>query len=173
MTELPTKKNSIFSIVKNGQHEQYLNLITSVDINCQNEYGQNLLQEAIESGMNEIAIDLVNRNIDISHQDSKGFSPLHYCAQYSNIRIATLLLKNNAMVNIEDTYGNSPLWTAVFNARGDYQMVKLFVKYGADAQNKNNVDRSPVDFARQIEDSDMVKILLNEGQNSKEMRLNN
>lgn len=157
------KKNSIFSIVRNGLYEQYLKLITNIDVNCQNEYGQNLLQEAIVSNMDEIAIDLVKKKINVNHQDGKGLSPLHYCAQYCNIRIAKLLLKNNANVNISDSYGNNPLWTAVFNARGNYQMVKLFVKYGADAYNKNKASRSPIDFAKQIEDSDMVKILLNEG----------
>lgn len=112
------KKNSIFSIVRNGLYEQYLKLITNIDVNCQNEYGQNLLQEAIVSNMDEIAIDLVKKKINVNHQDGKGLSPLHYCAQYCNIRIAKLLLKNNANVNISDSYGNNPLWTAVFSARG-------------------------------------------------------
>ncbi len=31
------KKNSIFSIVRNGLYEQYLKLITNIDVNCQNE----------------------------------------------------------------------------------------------------------------------------------------
>ena len=157
------EKNSIFSIVRNGLYEQYLKLIASFDINCQNEYGQNLLQEAIESNMDKIAIDLVNRKINVNHQDNKGFSSLHYCAQYHNMRIAELLLKHNANVNIADSYGNNPLWTAVFNARDNYQMVELLIKYGADAHNKNKASRSPIDFAAQIEDDYMLRILLNEG----------
>ena len=47
------KKNSIFSIVRNGLYEQYLKLITNIDVNCQNEYGQNLLQEAIVSNIKD------------------------------------------------------------------------------------------------------------------------
>ena len=154
------KENEIFSIVRNGLYDQYLKLINNVDINSQNEFGQNLLQEAIEANIDKIAIDLVNKRIDINHQDDKGLSSLHYCAQFSNIHIAELLLKNNANINIVDSYGNNPLWTAVFNACDDYQMVRLFMKYGADAHHKNKANRSPVDFAQQIEDIDMVKILL-------------
>ena len=154
------KENEIFSIVRNGLYDQYLKLITNIDINSQNEYGQNLLQEAIEANKDKIAIDLVNKRIDINHQDDKGFSSLHYCAQFSNINIAELLLKNNANINIVDSYGNNPLWTAVFNTCEDYQMVRLFMKYGADAHHKNKANRSPIDFAQQIEDVDMVKILL-------------
>lgn len=155
--------NSIFSIVRNRLYEQFLKLIPSIDVNCQNEYAQNLLQEAIASNMDEIAIDLLKRKINVNHQDGKGLTSLHYCAQYRNIHIAKLLLKNKADVNINDSYGNNPLWTAVLNARGDYRMAKLFIEYGADALNKNKAGRSPIDFAEQIEDTDMVKILLNEG----------
>ena len=60
------EKNSIFSIVRNGLYEQYLKLITNIDVNCQNEYGQNLLQEAIVSNMDEIAIDLVKNPCGIA-----------------------------------------------------------------------------------------------------------
>lgn len=55
------KENEIFSIVRNGLYDQYLKLITNIDINSQNEYGQNLLQEAIEANKDKIAIDLVNK----------------------------------------------------------------------------------------------------------------
>ena len=33
------KENEIFSIVRNGLYDQYLKLITNIDINSQNEYG--------------------------------------------------------------------------------------------------------------------------------------
>ncbi len=154
------KEKNIFSIVRNGQYDQYLELIKNVDVNCQNEYGQNLLQEAIGANRDEIAVDLVSKGIDINHQDNRGMSPLHYCAQYLNMKIAELLLKNKADVNTVDSYGNNPLWTAVFNANDDCQMVRLLVRHGADANHKNKANRSPIDFARQIEDTDMIKILL-------------
>ena len=154
------KNNSIFSIVRNGLYDQYLKSIRSAGVNCQNEYGQNLLQEAIGANRDEVAVDLVSRGIDINHQDNRGMSPLHYCAQYLDIQIAELLLKNKADVNTVDSYGNNPLWTAVFNANDDCKMVRLLVKHGADANHKNKAGRSPIDFAQQIEDADMVKILL-------------
>lgn len=39
------------------------------NINYSNAYGRNLLQEAIVSCENAIAVDLVNKGIDINHQD--------------------------------------------------------------------------------------------------------
>lgn len=54
------------------------------NINYSNAYGRNLLQEAIVSCENAIAVDLVNKGIDIDHQDKMGWTPLHFCAQYNN-----------------------------------------------------------------------------------------
>lgn len=88
--------NEIFSIIRVGTYEQYEKNIVVVDIDCCNEYKQNLLQEAIAASKNDIAKDLINRDIDINHQDSNGQVPLHYCAQYLNIEIARLLLSKNA-----------------------------------------------------------------------------
>ena len=77
------------------------------------------------------------------------------------------LVKNRAKVNVTDCYGNNPLWYAVFNANNDYRLVKLLVKYGADALSKNNAMRSPLDFAKQIEDTEMINILANKNLISK------
>lgn len=110
--DINMKNNEIFSIIRIGTYEQYEKSIAGVDIDCFNEYKQNLLQEAIAACKNDIAKDLINRNIDLNHQDSNGQAPLHYCAQYLNIEIARLLLSKNADINIEDAYGNNPLWTA-------------------------------------------------------------
>lgn len=154
------KNNEIFSIIRVGTYEQYEKSIAGVvDIDCCNKYKQNLLQEAIAASKNDIAKDLINRDIDLNHQDSNGQVPLHYCAQYLNIEIARLLLSKNADINIEDAYGNNPLWTAVFNARGDYRMVELFIEYNANIYHLNKAGRSPLDFAKQIDDTKLVQIL--------------
>lgn len=157
--DINMKNNEIFSIIRLGTYALYEKSIVGVDIDCCNEYKQNLLQEAIAACKNDIAKDLINRNIDLNHQDSNGQTPLHYCAQYLNIEIARLLLSKSADINIEDTYGNNPLWTAVFNARGDYRMVELFIQYNANIYHLNKVGRSPLDFAKQIDDTKLVQIL--------------
>ena len=108
----------------------------------------------------DLLLEFINKfPNDINHQDKMGWTPLHFCAQYNNITIAELLLQEGAKVNIIDCYGNNPLWYAVFNANDDYCLVKLLVKYGADALSKNNAMRSPLDFAKQIKDMEMINIL--------------
>lgn len=78
--DINMKNNEIFSIIRLGTYVLYEKSIVGVDIDCCNEYKQNLLQEAIAACKNDIAKDLINRNIDLNHQDSNGQTPLHYCA---------------------------------------------------------------------------------------------
>ena len=57
------------------------------NINYSNAYGRNLLQEAIVSCENAIAVDLVNKGIDINHQDKNGMDSFTFlCAiqQYNH-----------------------------------------------------------------------------------------
>ncbi len=86
---------------------------------------------------------------------------MHYCAEYFNLEASELILAvESANLNIVDKFGNNALWTAVFNARGEYDLVKLFKEHKADSNSKNNVGKSPLDFANQIEDEELAAILI-------------
>lgn len=71
---------------------------------------------------------------------------MHYAALNNQMDVAKAALEKNADLNIDDIYGNQPLWIAVFNDKGRndrFEMVKLFVEYGADVNHKNKVGKSP------------------------------
>lgn len=61
------------------------------NINYSNAYGRNLLQEAIVSCENAIAIDLVNKGIDIDHQDKKEMTPLDFAKQIEDTEMINIL----------------------------------------------------------------------------------
>ena len=61
------------------------------NINYSNAYGRNLLQEAIVSCENAITIDLVNKGIDIDHQDKKEMSPLDFAKQIKDMEMINIL----------------------------------------------------------------------------------
>lgn len=61
------------------------------NINYSNAYGRNLLQEAIVSCENTIAVDLVNKGIDINHQDKKEMSPLDFAKQIIDTEMINIL----------------------------------------------------------------------------------
>lgn len=64
------------------------------NINYSNAYGRNLLQEAIVSCENTIAVDLVNKGIDINHQDKMGWTPLDFAKQIKDMEMI-----NNTALN--------------------------------------------------------------------------
>ena len=157
------QSSEIFSIVRNGTYLEYSEVISDTNVNL-TEHGQNLLQEATANNKVDIAADLVERGIDLNYQDTDGATALNYCIEYNDETTATLLIQQNININIEDKYGNQALWYAVFNARGEYNLVNLLLANGADAHHKNHAGRSPLDFASQINDRELIFLLTdNEG----------
>lgn len=61
------------------------------NINYSNAYGRNLLQETIVSCENTIAVDLVNKGIDINHQDKMGWTPLDFAKQIKDMEMINIL----------------------------------------------------------------------------------
>lgn len=149
----------VFQSVRLGKFEEYSKLIENFEIDSTNEMGQNLLFEAVVNDRIRICEDLISREINLNWQDKRGQTVLHYAALHSKVRIAELIIANGGNVNISDDYGNNALWTAVFNARGKYSIVELYCRAGGDVNHKNNSARSPVDFATQINDQLLLKIL--------------
>lgn len=127
-----------------------------IDVNHKNELGQSLLQEAIAAENYEVAGALVDVNIDFDNVDHKGQAALHYLSERDEVDLIKVLLAKGVDASIFDKFGNQALWTAVFYARGRYNIVRELVKYNADPLNKNNAGRSPLDFSKQIGDSVLV-----------------
>lgn len=118
-------------------------------LNSKNINGSSLLQIAIMKNDIDLATFLINKGIDINAQDKKGNTALHYCAEYNQYEIANSILLFGGNLSISDKYGNQPLWTAVFNDKGKnerIEIVKLFMKFGADPVHKNKADKSPKDI---------------------------
>ncbi|WP_426480166.1 ankyrin repeat domain-containing protein [Chryseobacterium sp. R2ACT005] len=153
--------DSVFQFIRLNELDNVENEINSVNVNqFINSFGENLLQGAIAFEAIDIVKFLLNCQIDINHSDQNGKTPLHFSAAHSDFESTKLLLGNKLIeINKNDKYGNNPLWVAAFNARGYYDIVKLLKEFGADPNSKNNNNKSPLDFAKQIGDDEMIKIL--------------
>ena len=143
-----------------------LSAIDSADINLTNRNHQNLLHEAIARNKPDIAIELIRRQIDLDCQDHVGMTPLHYAACYQSAKIAKLILDHGGNPSIQDRHGNSALWYAVYEAKGEhYDLVKLLMNAGTDPFSKNLHGKSPYDFASQINDTKLLQLLATESGN--------
>jgi ankyrin repeat protein len=150
---------NVFQIVRLNDIDTYYSIIDNVDVDMLNEDNQNLLHESISYNNNDISFNLIEKNINLNQKDKDGKTPLHYCAAFNNYEVAKMILERDGDINICDNHGNTPLWVAVFNARGTYGVVKLFLTFKANVNNKNKANKSPLDFAKQIEDDELIEIL--------------
>ncbi len=133
------------------------------DVNIRNGDGENLLHVAIAYSNVDAAVELIRRGVDVNAQDRKGATSLHYAGVHQGAMVAQQILDHGGDFEIMDEHGNTPLWTAVFNARGIYDVVYVLLakKKKKTAQQKNKHGRSPIDFATQIGDTELVKQLEN------------
>lgn len=151
--------SDVFQAVRLNDVYVYNQLIAEIDINVLNENGQNLLHEAIAHSNTLLGLDLISRKIDINHQDVNGQTPLHFAAMYNSYELAEVIIKKGGNVNIKDIHQNNALWTAVFNAKGKYEIVRLYTEARGSANSKNASQRSPLDFAKQINDEVLIALL--------------
>jgi len=151
--------HDLFLLLRTGSLREVEKALLSDDINRENEFGENLLHEAILTRKPDIALALIARGINVNKGDHETTTSLHLCASKKPFDVARAILKGGGDVTIQNSHGNQPLWTAVFNARVDYRLVKALLEAGADPNHKNKYAKSPLDFAVTIGSSELQKIL--------------
>ncbi|MFY8037654.1 MAG: ankyrin repeat domain-containing protein [Cyclobacteriaceae bacterium] len=151
---------NLFDIIILDDKKLFEKLISSeIDINILNDDGNSLLHIALSYHRFEIASSLIEKGINVNIQNKKGKTAMHYAASPEALEIAKLIIKNGGDLNIQDNYGNTPLWTATFNANEDYHVVSLFVENNANPFHKNKNNKSPLDFATEIDDKVLINLL--------------
>ena len=90
-------------------------------------------------------------------QDKQGFTALHLAAQQWSTAAATALLDAGASVDLVNSFGNTPLFVAVFNSNGRGELIELLRSRGADPLHANTSGQTPVGLARLIGNYDVAK----------------
>lgn len=100
---------------------------------------------------------LIARGESPDQQDKQGFTPLHLAAQQRALKASSALLAAGASVDAENEFGNTPLFAAVFNCRGDGDLIKLLRAHGADPLHANASGQTPLGLARLIGNYDVAQ----------------
>jgi len=90
-------------------------------------------------------------------QDDDGRTPLHFACQEGSAEIVRALIAAGAMVDTRESYGKTPLSTAVFNSRGDGTVIALLRAAGADPQVANDSGVTPRSLARSSGNFDVAQ----------------
>jgi ankyrin repeat protein len=130
-----------------------------VDLNKKDIFGATALHYAVAEKHQAIVALLLENGADVAVQDKDGKTALHYAIEYNIPEMAELLIKQDpAVIAISDQFGNQPLWTATFNSKGDYSLVLLLLRHGADPKHRNNVNLSPLDIPKRKGDNALLRV---------------
>ncbi|MGW5852619.1 ankyrin repeat domain-containing protein [Streptomyces sp. NPDC055254] len=102
---------------------------------------------------------------DPGHADEAGMTPLHFAAQSQAAPAAGILLAAGAPVDVGDSSGNTALFNAVFNYRGDPATLQVLLEAGADPEQQNTKGMSPRGLADLIGNYDVAVHVRGAGQN--------
>ena len=95
--------------------------------------------------------------------DCDGWTPLHLAAHYGHADIVSIMLHNNAPVDIRstNTMANTPLHAALAGRRNDVS--KMLIEAGADVNARQHGGWAPLHAAAANGDRDMVELLIARG----------
>ena len=94
---------------------------------------------------------------DPDARDRHGCTPLHLAAQEGAGDAARELLDHGATVDPPNEAGNTPLFVAVFNSRGNGAVIGLLRQRGADPLRANDSGQTPLGLARLIANYDVAR----------------
>lgn len=123
-------------------------------INLRNEHDENVLMLASLKGHRELVNRLIARRAEVNKD---GWTALHYASTGAHLPVMALLIGAGAQVNALSPNGTTPLMMAAHY--GNAAAVKLLLDAGANAQQKNQLGLSALDFARSADRPDSVKLL--------------
>lgn len=120
-------------------------------------YGRTALHYAAAENNTVDAQELIARRVDVHAKDDNEWTALHLAAQSNSFEVARLLIEAGAEVDPADSLGNTPLSTAVFNYRGNGELIMLLCEKNADPYRENHHGQSPLAMARLITNYDVAK----------------
>ncbi|MDQ0770632.1 ankyrin repeat protein [Pseudarthrobacter defluvii] len=93
----------------------------------------------------------------VDSADRQGFTPLHLTSQEHALGAAAAMHDLGATVDQVNSFGNTPLFVAVFNSSGRPWMIDLLPSRGADPLHSNQSGQTPAGLARLIGNYDVAQ----------------
>lgn len=155
------KANEIRQAITYSTSDDAIKALSFIDVNILDGEGRTPIIHAAFEGKMAVVEWLVANGASINQQDRNGWTALHFAVQEKHRDMVEFLLKSGAAVDVKDIHGNTPLWRAAIDARGHYELVHMLLEHKADPTSKNYANRSPLDFATQVGDKTLLRILGN------------
>jgi uncharacterized protein len=137
-------------------------LSDGLDPNALGEDGRTLLMHAVmgeraDAGM---AAFLIQRGADPNVADRLlGWTALHYAVRDGKEAIVEVLIEAGADANVEDTFGDTPLWRCVTGTAPSARIMRLLIGRGANPFKAHRIGISARDIAVSLEQDELVAAL--------------
>ena len=160
--QIPFNFNAAFTGVDNHLLVQFY-IELGVNPNTQDDEGVTPLINASTDGNINVAIALLEHNVDINIKTKTKRSPLHFAARFGREEVARLLLRAGLNMDDQDDTRATPMFTAC--EAGHKAIVELLVKKKADLNLTDVHNQSALMAACQNNYLAIVQLLLQAGAN--------
>ena len=131
------------------------------DVNVSNKYGKTALMLAAEYGQVENVKLLMKGGAKVNVKDNHGNTSLWFAlGKKGNIETVKLLVENGASVKIKNKDLSVPMVIAV---RTTPEIVKYLIGKEADIKSRNTFGHTPLDYATEAGNAEIIKILKKAG----------
>ena len=133
------------------------------DLNKVDQYDETPLMQAVFSDDVVAVQDLLDLNVNVNRQNSKGQTALMAAVIIGNRDMVNLLIARGAHVNVVNDEGNTVL--AIATIHGDCELAKILIENGAIIDQQNFNGETALKIAVLNNTRELVKTLLDYGAN--------
>lgn len=160
-----SKETPLFVALTSSLEIMDLLIQNGANVNAKNTFGNTVLHKACEYEDENAITYLLGKKADVNEVNDQGKTPLlvvlyAYMTDEDKLRnIVKQLIQKGASVNVQDNIEhNTPLHLAC--DLSDIEIVKLFIKKGANMTKKNKNNETPLDIAKKRGYKKIAKLLL-------------
>jgi len=154
----------ISASIKQRKNLVQLLLDKGADVHARDINGETALMAAAEKGNTSIVKMLLEKGADINTKNKQGQTPLLKVAQKENPDMINFLLENAADIDAKDKREDTALIITLHKHK--LAAAKLLIDKGADIRVKDHFyGRTPLIWASNLGDIELVKLLLEKGAN--------
>ena len=140
--------------------EDYRKVVKKIqNINYTDDNDRSFLHEAVCEKKMDVAIDLLQRGIDVDIQNVNGYTAAQSAAANQQWEMLEEILKYRPNVNLKDwRYGNNLLWEVVqYKSEERNRIARQLLDMGANPYSENRDGKSPLDLVVMNENEELIE----------------